>query len=521
MKKITAFPLMFLTALFLTLTASAAESAIHSVAIGASAATVSVTAQTDCHLLVALYDEGGQLFDMQSADFFASAQPRTATLVFPDGIPEKAYAKAFLADRNANKPLCESLSTRADDTPTPTPNSDVYAILYADGALVFQYGDTPEPGREALITYPVDMTEGYEGHDNYDGSYQSTAPWCGVGMTYLDGVRLAVTQVEFVDKIQPNSTSGWFCWCYDLQEVKYLENLDTSNVTDMSYMFAGCSALTTLDVSALNASNVTDMSYMFAGCNALTALNVSGLDTSNVTDMRCMFHDCEALTKLDVSNFNTSNVTDMGSMFYGCKALTTLDVGGFDTSNVTDMGFIFRDCEALTALDVSSFNTANVENMMDMFYNCFELKGLDLSNFDTANVIYMGFMFSGCGVTSLDVSNFNTANVTDMSWMFQACDGLTALDISSFDTANVTDFPDVDGVSGVDGMFSGCSNLVTVYASDKFITSQIEASGGGMFDYCGSLVGGNGTKYDEEHADKEYARIDGGASNPGYFTAKT
>ena len=41
-----------------------------------------------------------------------------------------------------------------------------------------------------------------------------------------------------------------------------------------------------------------------------------------------------------------------------------------------------------------------------------------------------------------------------------------------------------------------------------------------MFTGCTSLVGGMGTTYDENHVDKTYAHIDGGPSNPGYFTAK-
>ena len=41
-----------------------------------------------------------------------------------------------------------------------------------------------------------------------------------------------------------------------------------------------------------------------------------------------------------------------------------------------------------------------------------------------------------------------------------------------------------------------------------------------MFGECTSLVGGQGTTYDANHIDKTYAHIDGGPSNPGYFTEK-
>ena len=41
-----------------------------------------------------------------------------------------------------------------------------------------------------------------------------------------------------------------------------------------------------------------------------------------------------------------------------------------------------------------------------------------------------------------------------------------------------------------------------------------------MFYDCTRLVGGQGTTYDANHIDAAYAHIDGGASNPGYFSEK-
>ncbi len=142
--------------------------------------------------------------------------------------------------------------------------------------------------------------------------------------------------------------------------------LNTSKVTDMSFMFRSCSALTSLDVSGFDTSKVTNMSAMFRSCSALTSLGVSGFDTSKVTDMSMMFDTCSALTSLDVSGFNTSNVTHMRYMFYYCLKLTSLDLSNFNTSKVTDMNYMFRDCSALTSLDLSSFNMAKVTNSGNM-----------------------------------------------------------------------------------------------------------------------------------------------------------
>ena len=67
----------------------------------------------------------------------------------------------------------------------------------------------------------------------------------------------------------------------------------------------------------------------------------TGFDTSNVTNMNYMFSGCSSLQSLDLSNFDTSNVTNMGSMFNGCSSLQSLDLSNFDTSKVTNMDGMF------------------------------------------------------------------------------------------------------------------------------------------------------------------------------------
>ena len=198
---------------------------------------------------------------------------------------------------------------------------------------------------------------------------------------------------DVVDKIQPINTVGYFAGA---KEIHNIQNLDTSNVTDMSYMFYACPSLTALDVSKFNTSNVTDMSHMFNGCPSLTALDVSKFNTSNVTTMSYMFYNCSSLTSLDLSKFNTSNVITMSSMFEYCQSLTSLDLSKFDTSKVTDMTGMFRHCEALTSLDLSKFNTSKVTDMTIMFDNCQSLTSLDVSSFDTSKVTDVNSMFYKC-----------------------------------------------------------------------------------------------------------------------------
>ena len=187
--------------------------------------------------------------------------------------------------------------------------------------------------------------------------------------------------------IMANPSSGYlFGGDHELEGIQFavvkdiagLELLDTSKVTNMRYMFNGCSALTSLDLSGFDTSNVTSMSNMFYYCTSLTSLNLSGFDTSRVTDMGSMFYGCRVLTSLDLSGFDTSQVTNMSSMFKACSALTSLDLSGFDTSKVTNMSYMFNGCSALASLDLSGFDTAHLPKMSNMFNGCIKLKSVTL-----------------------------------------------------------------------------------------------------------------------------------------------
>ena len=103
----------------------------------------------------------------------------------------------------------------------------------------------------------------------------------------------------------------------------------------------------------------------------------------------------------------------------------------------------------------------------------------------------------------------NTSEVTNMFGMFSVCKKLTSLDLSGFNTAQVTD---------MGAMFWKCGSLKTIYVGNGWSTEAVTGSSK-MFSDCNSLVGGQGTTYDASHIDATYAHIDGGTSNPGYFTA--
>ena len=187
-------------------------------------------------------------------------------------------------------------------------------------------------------------------------------------------------------------------------------------------------SISNIDLSIFDTQNITDMSYMFRGCSSLTSITFPENFGSNVTSMYSMFFGCSSLTSITFPENFGSNVTSMSSMFYNCKSLTTLNLSNFDTQSVADMGDIFRDCSSLTSITFPENFGSNVTSMYGMFYGCSSLPSIDLSNFNTQSVTSIGDMFHGCSsLTTLDLTPLNTQSVTYMNYMFSSCSALTTL----------------------------------------------------------------------------------------------
>ena len=109
---------------------------------------------------------------------------------------------------------------------------------------------------------------------------------------------------------------------------------DTSNVTDMYYMFRYL-GVSELDVTkTMNTSACTNMSFMFAYCPNLTSLDLSSFDVSNVKNMDMMFYNDTKLDYLDISGWDLRNVTSKSSMFgNGCRP-STIIMNGCDCDTI-------------------------------------------------------------------------------------------------------------------------------------------------------------------------------------------
>lgn len=305
------------------------------------------------------------------------------------------------------------------------------------------------------------------------------------------------------DKVELHSdSSSMFLDMVNLADID-LSGFDTRDVTNMQNMFRNI-AVTGLDLSSFQTENVTDMAGMFYDAKNITNLDLTPLNTSKVTDMHYMFTNMSSLTSLNLSRINTSKVTNMTGMFWGVRNLPTLDLSKFDTRNVTDMSMMFLYVEKNINLDLSSFDTSKVTTMFDMFNSMRALTNLKFSK------------------------KFNTGQVQNMQGMFANLMNIQEIDLSqaNFDTSNVTNFF---------GMFTyylhttAPSKLQRIYveAGKDFNTSKAAPTNyaqninSQIFSDQLLLRGGNGSYVpNPAYADLSWLRIDRGATQPGYFTAK-
>ena len=326
-------------------------------------------------------------------------------------------------------------------------------------------------------------------------------------------------------------------------------NFSVGFSTDLSAMFQGCSALTSVDLSKFNTANVIDMQYMFDGCKSLASLDVSMFDTGNVLNMCNMFSGCSSLTELDLMNFSTSNVQTMDNMFAGNSSLVWIFADSkFSTASCTRGNGMFNGCESLLGAinyDASKTdkNYANCSTgyfadknkgrntyvrlkngVLTFYYSYYKQSddyGLnsgaedpewyknrkkitkavfDKSFKDQSPWTCRRWFFQAYALTSIEgIENLDVSGTRNITSMFESCNKLKVLDLSNFYTPNL---------NIMNNVFKDCTNLTTIYVSDKF---QIGKQGTDVFTGCDKLKGE--IEFQKSKTDMSYANY-----KTGYFT---
>ena len=189
-----------------------------------------------------------------------------------------------------------------------------------------------------------------------DNEHQITNELISDYGNFVDSITSGVDINDYFDLTK--KTSGTFN-----TYIKQIPMIDTSGYTSINSMFVDYSLTT---IPQLNTSNVTDMSYMFNSCPSL--ITIPQLDTSKVTNTNRMFYNCYSLTT--IPQLDTSKVTNIERIFYNCYSLTNL--GGF-----TNLGQAYSTTQSANyggyTLTLSSSTKITHDSLMNVINNLYDI----------------------------------------------------------------------------------------------------------------------------------------------------
>ena len=482
---------------------------------------------------------------------FPSSTPGTSSLL--SGCSSLKALTVPSTAGNLNSDACENVGTNNDPCTLicPAGFTPEGAEQY-DGYFYWKKGYFKEAVNQAYYTVSINndpITASnyiyvYFYYDNLKDTRSNTylVPTNGgklnIECEYNDVVSVTFDS-SFAD-YRPTNTSHWFegLTLEDRGvEFNYLENLNTSEVTDMSYMFYETSA-TYLDLTHFDTSKATDMSYMLSEMDIIAGYDINEINlssftfksTTNTTGLLKGTFINKLTVPATANNLATDAFSGVGSGNQPCKlicpdgftlqgatqgngyiqwkggyfkvvnkeAYAVLSTNGstltfyYDNLKSSHTGTVYNlntgsanpewysnRSSVTTVVFDDSFVGAGPTSCYCWFYGMSNLTSITgIGNLKTDNVKNMRDMFYNCSaLTSLDVSSFNTANVTEMQYMFWGCSKLTSLDVSNFNTANVT---------VMSNMFNGCSKLASLDLSNFNTAKVIDMSS--MFYNCYALT---------------------------------
>ena len=313
------------------------------------------------------------------------------------------------------------------------------------------------------------------------------------------------------------SAKGLFSNLTNLKTIEGLENVDVTNVTDMSYLFNGDTNLTRLDLSYWAPKNTTDMNHMFSNCTNLERVYIKDnsksvsagnvFDVSNVTNMSAMFQGDKSLiyfgdhassansieaTENDIKNgryvaglvyLATDKVTDMSYMFQGCSSL--IEIGfAVNTNSLKTFSHFAADCDHLMYFTYESVDDCTTNNVADwsyMFANDPELYEVQ-ATFDVDEDKYIDstathMFYNDSKLSEVLFSGYGY--LTDTSYMFAGCSAKEPTDIGSFTSAakggdNVSEH--YRKLTNMAHMYENCSGMGAINLNDFVINDKVDST---------------------------------------------
>ena len=353
--------------------------------------------------------------------------------------------------------------------------------------------------------------------------------WNMSGITNLDNTFNGLRSLTSIDMgggwtlTSCRSMNGTFSGCSSLTSIDVSKlHVSSASLTSMTETFAGCTSLKSVDFTGITFANVTDVSGILdmgtSGSQLATVKFDDATDTSKLSDMSNMFAGCNAIKNLDLTKFDTRNASNFTGMFDSMTSVETITVstkfvvpdtagimftndtkisggktsfestGGDTTAQYAKIdgwkkqdGYFkghFNDATISKALFSAVFNS-RTEDVVCMTgdYTESELNELNATRVDDDTTDYHIYAWR-------EGKTVKWWTDADRAFMPEICNGffkknanLVKFDFSGFNLSKVT---------SMEEMFSECSNLQTVVFDDETDTSKLQSVRYTFFK-CGKL----------------------------------
>ncbi|RZJ50097.1 MAG: BspA family leucine-rich repeat surface protein [Chryseobacterium sp.] len=233
--------------------------------------------------------------------------------------------------------------------------------------------------------------------------------WASMNAAFASCQRMSLTATDSPNLSNVTNASLMFYLTNSFLGANSMQNWDTSNIQNFSFMFAqhhlgieytpAVPGFNPPELSFWDTSSATDLSYMFTGRTFFNQ-NLNSWDVSNVKNMSWMFTFCSAFNQ-PLNNWNTTNLQDMHDLFANASSFNQ-SLGSWNTSGVTNMSRTFAySTQFNQPLDL--WNVSDVTKMTNIFRNATSFNQ-SLATWNLSSLVDGNSAF---GNSALDCENYS------------------------------------------------------------------------------------------------------------------
>lgn len=233
--------------------------------------------------------------------------------------------------------------------------------------------------------------------------------WTSMNAAFANCQRMQLTATDSPNLTNVIDASLMFYLTNSFSGASSMQNWDTSNIQNFSFMFAkhyitqiyqpATFPFNPPQLSSWYTSSATNLSYMFTG-NSYFNQNLNSWNVSNVKNMSWMFAFCSAYNQ-PLNDWNTSSLQNMHNIFISTSSFNQ-SLSDWNTTNVTNMNRAFANSTQFNQ-PLNSWNMSNVTTMTSIFDNASSFNQ-SLANWNLASLVSAQGAFAN---SALDCENYS------------------------------------------------------------------------------------------------------------------